>query len=102
MLIEYDAKYRHSWMLPRNIRKIEPHKIALILCKIENNLANGIWKGNVNNQKAFTKSLEVDEIKKTGQQIYENSGGARTYLNQLENLGLVFQNSENYYLTISG
>jgi hypothetical protein len=89
-------------MLPRNIRKIEPHKIALILCKIENNLANGIWKGNVNNQKAFTKSLEVDEIKKTGQQIDENSGGARTYLNQLENLGLVFQNSENYYLTISG
>lgn len=89
-------------MLPRAKRKIEPHTIALILCKIESNLAKGNWSGNISNQKAFTKSLEIDQIKRAGEQIDKNSGGARTYLNQLENLGLVFKNKENYYLTISG
>lgn len=89
-------------MLPRAKRRIEPHTIALILCKIESNLAKGNWSGNISNQKAFTKSLEIDQIKKAGEQIDKNSGGARTYLNQLENLGLVFKNNVNYYLTISG
>ena len=102
MLVEYNKDYRHSWMLPRNKRRIEPHTIALILCKIENNLANGNWSGNISNQKEFTKSLEIDHIKRAGEQIDENSGGARTYLNQLENLGLVFKHNGNYYLTISG
>ena len=89
-------------MLPRNKRRIEPHTIALILCKIESILANGNWSGNIINQQSFTKSLEIDHIKKIGDQIDKNSGGARTYLNQLEYLGLVFKNNENYYLTRSG
>ena len=101
MLVKHNNKFRHSWMIPRNIRRIDPHKIARILCLIEKNLTTD-WKGNINNQKKFTKLLEQNLIKKTGDQYDKNSGGARTYLNQLEKLGLVFVKDKNYYLTIAG
>ena len=58
--------------------------------------------GNIENQKSFTKNLEKNNLKRKGDQYDENSGGPRTYFNQLECLGLVFKNKKNYYLTISG
>ena len=101
MLVKYNNKFRHSWMIPRNIRRIDSHKIARILCLIEKNLSED-WEGNIQNQKKFTKLLEEYLIKRPGDQRDKNSGGARTYLNQLEKLGLVFKKDKNYYLTISG
>lgn len=101
MLVEYNKDYRHSWMIPRNIRRIDSHKIARILCLIEKNLSE-VWEGNLQNQKRFTKLLEEYLIKREGDQRDKNSGGARTYLNQLEKLGLVFKKDKNYYLTIAG
>ena len=88
-------------MIPRNKRKIDSHKIARILCLIEKNLAEA-WKGNIDNQNKFTKLLEKNKIKKKGDQYDKNSGGARTYLSQLEYLGLVFVKNKNYYLSIAG
>ena len=101
MLVKHNKNFRHSWMIPRNIRRIDSHKIARILCLIEKNLSED-WEGNIQNQKKFTKLLEEYLIKKVGDQRDKNSGGARTYLNQLEKLGLVFKKDKNYYLTISG
>ena len=83
MLVKHNKNFRHSWMIPRNIRRIDSHKIARVLCLIEKNLAED-WKGNINNQKKFTKLLEQYFIKKKGDQYDKNSGGARTYLNQLD------------------
>jgi len=100
-LVKHKKGFRHTWMIPRPKRYLDPYKFSKICCEIEKTLSDE-WSGNIENQKSFTKSLENQNLKKQGEQYDLNSGGPRTYLNQLECLGLIFKNNKNYYLTISG
>jgi hypothetical protein len=94
--------YRKTWMFPRNKRYIEPYKIVTIIRILRNIVGEEEWSGNQEIQNKFTKSLEQHGIKKTGDQRDERSGGARTYIAQLELLGLVFEKDEIHYPTIAG
>lgn len=61
------------------------------------------WAGNQKLQDAFCKSLEVAELKRTGDQYDPKSGGPRTYLAQLFCLGLIFHRAnKKIHLTKAG
>lgn len=92
---------RRTWMIPRPKRYLDPYLYSRLCSEIEKTLAES-WSGNIENQKSFTKNLENQNLKRKGEQYDKNSGGPRTYFNQLECLGLIFKNKKNYYLTISG
>ena len=81
-------KYRRTWMIPRPKRYLDPYIFSKLCCEIEKTLKD-IWSGNIENQKSFTKNLEKNNLKRKGEQYDLNSGGPRTYLNQLECLGLI-------------
>jgi hypothetical protein len=93
---------RKTWMVPRNKRYIEPYKIVNIIRILRTIVGKEEWTGNQEIQNKFTKSLEQLGIKKTGAQRDENTGGARTYIAQLELLGLVFEKDGIPYPTIAG
>ena len=91
MSISNRDTHRHTWMIPRPKRYLDPYLYSRLCCEIEKTLAES-WSGNIENQKSFTKNLEKSNLKRKGYQYDENSGGPRTYFNQLECLGLVFKN----------
>ena len=86
--IVFDKKFRTRWMFPRNIRKIHPWKIAEILNILSIASFKEEWDGNQCVQDVFARALSNAELKQN-KTYTTNSGGARTYLSQLEMLGLV-------------
>lgn len=101
-LVTYDEKYRHSWMIPRNKRYIDPYNLNRELCVLQKILLSDDWIGNQENQNKFMKILKDIGLKQGGKPYDPHSGGGRTYINQLWLLGLTFQQEKKHYLTISG
>ncbi len=90
-------------MFPRNIRHIAPWKLAQIIALLSEQLYLDSWSGNQAVQDQFTKALELSGIKRPGDQYDPHSGGARTYLAQLECLGLFFRRGiGSAHLTVAG
>ena len=101
-LVKHQSGYRHSWMVPRNKRYIDPYNLSRELCVLQKLLLENTWKGNQSNQNKFIKILQDLKIKKKGIPYDPHSGGGRTYINQLWSLGLTFTKDEKHFLTISG
>lgn len=102
-LVSHDPRYRRTWMFQRNIRRISPWKIKLILLSIQRAIGGCAW--NQASQDRLCKSFEEEKIKRSGTQYDARSGGPRTYLAQLKNLGLVFQrkgSDKRIYFTRAG
>jgi hypothetical protein len=102
-LVRHDPEYRRIWMFPRNIRYIAPWKLAQIVALLSEQLRYDLWSGKQEVQDQFTKALELAGIKRPGIQYDPHSGGARTYLAQLECLGLLFKRGGGLaFLTVAG
>jgi len=103
VLVPHNPDFRRTWMFPRNIRHIAPWKIAQIVTLLWEQAKSTAWSGNQTIQGQFTKALELAGLKRVGVQYDPHSGGARTYLAQLECLGLVFKRGRReVYLTLAG
>lgn len=92
--VSHNPKYRRLWMFPRNVRKIEPWKVAQGLSFLEP-LKGLVWVGNQSLQNEFRgKMVSCGMVRDYGP--YDpHSGGPRTYEAQLRCLGVV-------YKTVSG
>ena len=94
--------YRTMWMLPRNIRKIEPWKlvqIANIICACDAQISDQRVQNTLYSQ-LCELGIKVD----TNLNGVVNPGGFRTYLAQLACLGFFFKDpSDNSFkLTYAG
>lgn len=98
-------KYRSMWMIPRNIRKIEPWKLVQI--------ANLIQTAGSNSQELKDQHVQnvlYSQLADLGVKITANSdgvanpGGLRTYLAQLACLGLFWRDTatNSYIPTYAG
>ena len=84
---------RTMWMVPRNIRRIEPWKIVQISTLL--NAAGGNAQNQMQ-QNAIYKELELQGVKcSQSKDGVPNPGGLRTYLAQLACLGLFYQDADN-------
>lgn len=103
-LIPHQDGFRRIWMFPRNKRKVQPWKLGQIMLLFLNQTRSQNWNGNQQLQDTFTKTLELNNLKRPGTQYDLHSGGARTYLAQLKCLGLIFQRNRNgiFFPTIAG
>jgi hypothetical protein len=91
---------RTMWMVPRNIRRIEPWKLVQILTLLE---AIDGSVGNQEHQDKLYKALEDLQVKATRSAAgSKNQGGFRTYLTQLACLGLYACVGDQYELTVAG
>lgn len=102
-MVNHDPRYRRSWMLPRNIRKIYPWKINQLISIFAEYGAMPNWQTDQDLQNKFSKTI-ADAGLKDGNNIRDpKSGGARTYKSQLELLGLIYESSnKETHLTIAG
>ena len=100
--VSLGSDHRTAWMFPRNIRRIEPWKIAQIAALVQDRIQTAEWAGNQEVQNYFTKALESAGLKRPGTQYHIKSGGARTYLAQLRALGVAFGRKGRLYLTRAG
>ena len=101
-LVKFDQKYRRIWMFPRNIRKIYPWKMAQVCQLIQELTASEEWSGNQDLQNSFSEGLERANLKAGGEKVDAHSGGARTYVSQLECLGLVYKHEDTVKFTLAG
>jgi len=92
--VSHNPKYRRLWMFPRNVRKIEPWKVAQGLSFLEP-IKGLVWTGNQGLQNEFRgKMVSCGMVRDYGP--YDpHSGGPRTYEAQLRCLGVI-------YRTVSG
>jgi hypothetical protein len=96
---------RLSWFVPRNLRRIPPLKVALIMRAFFIASDNGeAWTGRQEQQDNFSALLDKYGLKNGGELRDDNSGGSRTYRAQLALLGLIFKKDSNgfSYPTQSG
>ena len=95
---------RLSWFVPRNIRRIPPLKVALIMRAFFVASDNGkAWSGKQEQQDKFSALLDQYGLKKGGKLRDKQSGGSRTYIAQLALLGLIFKDDQKfYYPTLAG
>ena len=91
-LIPFDGKYRRVWMFPRNIRDIAPWKIYQAITVVMKFDDEDIT--DPAQQKYIYQMLEEAGVKKKGETRDANSGGTRTYLTQLQMLGLLYKNRD--------
>lgn len=101
-LVPHLEKHRNRWMFPRNIRRVSPWKMAQILTLMQRLSEYSEWNGNQELQNGFCKALEEAGLKRAGVQYDPNSGGPRTYIAQLECLGLVFKRNKGICFTVAG
>lgn len=102
-LVQHNDLYRRTWMFTRNMRRIEPWKIAQVLTLFWEFSNATDWTGQQELQNEFCKALEDAGIKREGTQYDSHSGGPRTYLAQLHSLGLLFKRPDNsLWLTKAG
>lgn len=100
--VSHNPKYRRLWMFPRNVRKIEPWKVAQGLSFLEP-LKGLVWVGNQSLQNEFRgKMVSCGMVRDYGP--YDpHSGGPRTYEAQLRCLGVIYKtNGGGIDFTIAG
>ena len=100
--VSHNPKYRRRWMVPRNIRRIYPWKIAQILKLFQGIATLEDWTGNQEAQNRLYKAFEDLGYKRKGHQYDSHSGGPRTYLRQLECLGLLYIKDRRIHFTQVG
>ncbi len=88
-IVSHDPKFRRLWMFPRNVRKIEPWKVAQQLSFLEP-LKGAKWSGNQALQNDFRQQLVSIGIVRDFGPYVDNSGGPRTYAAQMRSLGLIY------------
>ncbi|HCE98284.1 MAG TPA: hypothetical protein DER10_07280 [Elusimicrobia bacterium] len=86
----HNTRFRRLWMFPRNVRKIEPWKVAQGLSFLEP-LKGLIWTGNQSLQNEFRGKLVSIGIVRDYGPYDPHSGGPRTYEAQLRCLGLIYK-----------
>lgn len=99
MDVKFNPNYRRSWMFPRNIRKIYPWKLAQI-CQILDQLSLNDWSQDEQNE--FSRLLTSGNLKGRNEIRDPKSGGARTYISQLESLGLLYRVDKSIRFTLAG
>ena len=102
MTISTQPQFRTMWMIPRNIRKIEPWKICQIATLLD--AAGGAVRDQAL-QDALYEELASNGLKcKRAAFGVEDAGGMRTYLAQLACLGLFWKDptSNSYKTTRAG
>ncbi len=91
---------RTMWMIPRNIRRVEPWQLCQMITLMES-IAGGV--GSQEDQDRLYDELARLGIKaERGASGVANAGGFRTYLAQLACLGLYVKTSQGYELTRAG
>ena len=89
-------------MFPRNVRKIEPWKVAQYLSIFEG-IRGDTWAGNQKVQNFFRKNLVDKGIVRDASPYDPHSGGPRTYEAQLRSLGLIYRSDrKTIELTLAG
>ena len=101
-LVSHDSRYRRLWMFPRNIRRIPPWKIMQIISLLNQQIRFSEWSGNQSLQDGFIKSLDQANLKRPSNLRDSNSGGARTYISQLQCLGFVYKSKQSLVMTLAG
>ncbi len=91
---------RTLWMFPRNIRAIDPWKLSSITSLLNAN-AN-IDLRDTTLQLQYYNELSNLGIKGVNKSISKNPGGMRTYIAQLECLGIIVRRENDFYLTLAG
>ena len=101
-MVKHDKRYRRLWMQPRNKRSIPPYLMQQVLLNFIESLdeAGRLPK---NRQKTLSNQLENQGLKNDYGSRDINPGGMRTYVAQLESLGLIFRDKHRRYnLTLAG
>jgi len=102
---------RTLWMFPRNIRTAKPAELGMVVRALSNALASSKDSYlDQDSQDVYSSTLDNLNLKNGGKLQSSNSGGMRTYLAYLEQLGLIFRRSANkkknikagVYLTLAG
>ena len=101
-LVLHNPNYRRIWMFPRNIRHIEPWKLMQIISLLKQQTDYSEWNGNQNLQNQFMMALDQANLKRPTNIRDPQSGGARTYIAQLQCLGLIYKKEKNLELTLAG
>ncbi len=102
-LVPHHDRYRRLWMFPRNKRRVDPWWLAQVVTLLLQQVRHLQWSGNRELQAEYCLGLEQVGLKRPGVQYDPNSGGPRTYLAQMQALGLVFSRENGQtFLTIAG
>ncbi len=101
-IVKHTPGYRRIWMFPRNIRRIEPWKLMQIISLLKQQTDYSNWNGNQSLQNQFMTALDQASLKRPTNIRDPQSGGARTYIAQLECLGLVYKKDKSLELTLAG
>jgi len=90
-------------MFPRNKRKIEPWWLSQVLGVFDYiSASEGDLISNQLVQERFADILDTKGLKSGGYRRDPAGGGTRTYLAQLECLGLLFKRDSSYLYTLAG
>tara|TARA_R110000796_G_scaffold94668_1_gene199575 strand:+ start:310 stop:1878 length:1569 start_codon:yes stop_codon:yes gene_type:complete len=101
-MVKHEERYRRLWMQPRNKRSIPPYLMQQVLFDFIEAL-DGEGKLPQNSQKVLSNQLEDHGLKNDFGSRDINPGGIRTYVAQLESLGLIFHDKhQRYKLTLAG
>ena len=101
-MVKHEERYRRLWMQPRPKRSIPPYIMQHVLFLFIGAL-DGEGKLHKNNQKVLSNQLEDHGLKNDFGSRDINPGGIRTYVAQLESLGLIFHDKhQRYRLTLAG
>lgn len=96
------VSFRTMWMVPRNIRKIEPWKMVQISRILYNCDGDAGGQGIQDDLYAQLAHLGV-KVKRNEENMSDNGGGMRTYFAQLACLGLFYRDANDKWLpTIAG
>ena len=99
-LARHNPKYRRLWMFPRNVRRIEPWRVAQQLSYLMPFLG-GEW--NQRPQNEFRKKLVSIGVVRDFGPYDPHSGGPRTLEAQLRYLGLIYKTPDlKVQFTIAG
>jgi len=101
-LVLHHPDYRRTWMFPRNKRRLVPWQIAMSLNILNQKKYSKHIAEAQDVQDMFIEALEFEEVKEKRGGYHPKSGGARTYMAQLNQLGLVFWRGRKLYLTLAG
>lgn len=82
----------NNWQVPRNKRRLYPVVDILSLFTLQN--LGETWRQDITRQLDFESELERYGIKAVGQRRDRRAGGARTYESWLNNLGLIFTETD--------
>jgi hypothetical protein len=94
---------RTLWMFPRNVRRAPPLDNGLLLRALSSALSTTI--DNSTKSQDFQDSIITElnnlKLRHGGALQYSRSGGWRTYVAYLDQLGLIFERGDSIYLPLS-